>query len=134
RDEAGTGARERGGRRLGAERRRRGRAASAPLTLVSSPASPMSLRLAGRRQARDSGRRAARLGQCSEMTLSGQLGVGRLLLSLLGLPLLFQRPFSRLLFHALLRVLVLGHVPTSYVRRGSAGRIVAVPSSSTSTT
>src|SRR5213592_4495448 len=83
----------------------------------------------------------------------------RLLLRLLGLPLLFQRLLSRLLFHALLRVLVLGrHVLTSFrvrvrlsaaaqgvhhprtaqvslhVRRGSAGRIVAPPSSSTSTT
>src|SRR5947208_4883414 len=82
----------------------------------------------------------------------------RLLLGLLGLPLLFQRLLSRLLFHALLRVLVLGrHVLTSvwvrvrlsavaqdvhplaaqvslHVRRGSAARIVATPSSSTSTT
>jgi len=32
----------------------------------------------------------------------------RLLLGLLGLPLLFKRLLSRLLFHALLRVLVLG--------------------------
>ena len=64
----------------------------------------------------------------------GLLGLARLLLGLLGLPLLFQRLLSRLLFHALLRVLVLGHVLTSYVRRGSAGRIVALPSSSTSTT
>src|SRR6266516_6074396 len=83
----------------------------------------------------------------------------RLLLGLLGLPLLFHRLLSRLLFHALLRVLVLGrHVLTSvwvrvrlsavaqdvhqplaaqvslHLRRGSAGRIVATPSSSTSTT
>src|SRR5437762_7620301 len=81
-----------------------------------------------------------------------------LLLRLLGLPLLFQRLLSRLLFHALLRILVLGrHVLTSFrvrvrlsavaqdvhplaaqvslhVRRGSAARIVATPSSSTSTT
>lgn len=44
----------------------------------------------------------------------GLLGLARLLLRLLGLPLLFQRLLSRLLFHALLRVLVLGrHVLTS---------------------
>ena len=49
------------------------------------------------------------MGQCSEMAR------GRLLLRLLGLPLLFQRLLSRLLFHALLRVLVLGrHVLTSF--------------------
>ena len=36
------------------------------------------------------------------------LACPRLLLRLLGLPLLFQSPLSRLLFHALLRVLVLG--------------------------
>src|SRR3954467_10084833 len=65
-----------------------------------------------------------------------------LLLGLLGLPLLLQRLLSRLLLHALLRVLVLvRHALTSLwvrvapqLRRGSAGRIVALPSSSTSTT
>src|ERR1051325_6823164 len=42
------------------------------------------------------------------------LGLARLLLGFLGLPLLFQRLLRRLLCHALLRVLVLGrHVLTS---------------------
>jgi hypothetical protein len=77
---------------------------------------------------------------------SDQLGVFEerplLPLRLLGLALLLQRLLGRLLLHALLRVLVLvRHVLTSLwarvapqLRRGSAGRIVALPSSSTSTT
>src|SRR2546429_5913251 len=54
----------------------------------------------------------------------------RLLLGLLGLPLLFQRLLSRLLFHTLLRVLVLGrHILTSvWVRvRLSAVHSMSIP-------
>ena len=59
---------------------------------------------------------AAEAGQAANCGFrqSGLFGLVRLLLGLLGLPLLFQRLLSRLLFHALLRVLVLGrHVLTS---------------------